>query len=140
METCHALAARGHEVSLLVRPDSHTPPRDLSAFCGLPRLAAEHGAAEYADYAGKGILRIEVVPVGGPASYRRAGDLAVAVGRAMGRGRQDLIFTRDLGLASLLLRIPASRRSASVRHSHARRADAAPARALLLTLPGPSAP
>src|SRR5258708_11872612 len=112
METCHALAARGHEVSLLVRPDSHTPPRDPFAFYGLPRLAAEHGAAEYADYAGKGILRIEVVPVAGPASYRRAGYLAFAMGRAMGRGRQDLILTRDLRLASLLLRIPAPRPAA----------------------------
>ena len=27
METCHALARRGHHVTLVVRPDSHTPPR-----------------------------------------------------------------------------------------------------------------
>ncbi len=133
METCHALAARGHEVSLLVRPDSHTPPRDPFAFYGLPRLAAEHGAAEYADYAGKGILRIEVVPVAGPASYRRAGYLAFAIGRAMGRGRQDLIFTRDLGLASLLLRIPASRRAAIVYEAHGIAADVAAALPGLLT-------
>ena len=28
METCHALAGRGHEVHLVVRPDTHTPSRD----------------------------------------------------------------------------------------------------------------
>ena len=28
METCHALAGRGHEVHLVVRPDTHTPARD----------------------------------------------------------------------------------------------------------------
>jgi hypothetical protein len=40
METCHALAARGHEVTLVVRPDSHTPARDPFAFYGLPPLHA----------------------------------------------------------------------------------------------------
>jgi hypothetical protein len=58
METCHALAARGHEVTLVVRPDTHTPPRDPFAFYGLPRIPE---------------LRIEVAPTAGPASSRRIG-------------------------------------------------------------------
>ncbi len=28
METCHALAGRGHDVRLVVRPDTHMPSRD----------------------------------------------------------------------------------------------------------------
>jgi len=32
METCYALAGRGHDVTLVVRPDTHTPPRDPFAF------------------------------------------------------------------------------------------------------------
>ena len=38
METCHALAGRGHEVHLVVRPDTHTPARDPFAYYGLPPL------------------------------------------------------------------------------------------------------
>jgi glycosyltransferase involved in cell wall biosynthesis len=110
METCHALASRGHDVTLLVRPDSHTPPRDPFAFYGLPRIAGQ---------------RIDVVPVAGPASYRRAGYLAFAIGRALGRARQDLIFTRDLGLAALLLRIPVALRAPLVYEAHGIAADVA---------------
>src|SRR5436190_20103815 len=95
METCHALAARGHEITLVVRPDTHTPARDPFAFYGLPRIPG---------------LRIEIAPITGPAASRRIGYLTFAIGRAMGRTRQDVIFTRDLGLASLLPRIPASLR------------------------------
>jgi glycosyltransferase involved in cell wall biosynthesis len=199
MQTCHALVSRKHDVTLLVRPDSHTPPRDPFAFYGLRPLDAEHTAAEHAEYAdqkaaehaeyadqkaaeyaghadqeaaecaehadqkaaeyaehadqeaaehaehadrktadrgehaGKGALRIEVVPVAGPASYRRAGYLTFAIGRAMGRARQDLIFTRDLGLASLLLRIPASLRAPLVYEAHGIAGDVAAALPELLT-------
>ena len=28
MATCHALAVRGHDVTLAVRPDTHSPARD----------------------------------------------------------------------------------------------------------------
>jgi glycosyltransferase involved in cell wall biosynthesis len=51
----------------------------------------------------------------------------------MGRGRQDLIFTRDLGLASLLLRIPASLRAPLVYEAHGIAADVAAALPGLLT-------
>jgi hypothetical protein len=58
MATCHALAARGHDVTLLVRPDTTQPARDPYTFYALPRLAT---------------LTIEVVPISGPAAARRAG-------------------------------------------------------------------
>jgi glycosyltransferase involved in cell wall biosynthesis len=126
METCHALAARGHDVTLVVRPDTHTPARDPFAFYGLP-------APDRADYPAEGALRIEVAPITGPASSRRAGYLTLALGRAIGRTRQDLIFTRDLGLASLLLRIPASLRAPVVYEAHGIAADVAAALPGLLT-------
>jgi glycosyltransferase involved in cell wall biosynthesis len=118
METCHALAARGHTVTLVVRPDSHTPARDPFEFYGLPPLDA---------------CRIEVAPITGPVVARRAGYVAFAIGRALGRTRQDLIFTRDLGLASLLLRIPAALRAPVVYEAHGIAADVAAALPGLLT-------
>ena len=42
MATCHALAARGHDVTLVVRPDTTPPARDPFAFYGLPRIAGLH--------------------------------------------------------------------------------------------------
>src|ERR1043165_4265514 len=91
METCHALAARGHDVSLAVRPDTRQPKRDPFAFYGLPRIDRLH---------------IEVVPVTRPPAARRTGYVTFAIGRAAGRVRQDIIFTRDLGIASILVRLP----------------------------------
>ena len=73
---------RGHDVTLIVRPDTETPPRDPFAFYGLSRIPALH---------------VEVVPVTGPAAARRAGYLTFAIGRSIGRARQDILFTRDLG-------------------------------------------
>lgn len=132
METCHALAARGHEVTLVVRPDTHTPPRDPFGFYGLARVpAADY--AEHAEGADRGRLEIEVAPITGPATSRRVGYLTFALGRAMGRTRQDVIFTRDLGLASLLLRIPASLRAPVVYEAHGIAADVAAALPGLLT-------
>ena len=118
METCHALAARGHEVTLIVRPDTQTPPRDPYAFYGVTPIPA---------------LRVEVAPVTGPPAARRAGYLTFAVGRALGRARQDVIFTRDLALASIALRVPASMRRPVVYEAHTIAADAARARPDLLT-------
>ncbi len=94
METCWALAARGHTVSLVVRPDTHSPARDPFRFYGLapePRLI------------------IERAPVSGPGLpplARRVGYLAFAAGRALGAGRADLVMTRDLTTAAFLLRLP----------------------------------
>jgi glycosyltransferase involved in cell wall biosynthesis len=118
METCHALAARGHHVTLVVRPDSQTPARDPFEFYGLAPLQA---------------FNIEIAPITGPVVARRAGYVAFAIGRAMGRTRQDLIFTRDLGLASLLLRMPAALRAPVVYEAHGIAADVAAALPTLLT-------
>ena len=125
METCHALASRGHDVTLVVRPDPHDPPRDPYEFYGLPRIPTLH---------------VEVAPVTGPAAARRTGYLTFAIGRALGRGRQDLIFTRDLGLASLLLRLPAALRSPLVYEAHSIAADAAAALPHLVSNAPPASP
>ncbi len=103
METCHALARRGHDVSLVVRPDTHTPARDPLTYYGLPAAATLH---------------IERAPVGGPPIARRIGYLAFALGRALGAARHDVVMTRDLGVASLLVGIPRSMRAPAVYESH----------------------
>jgi glycosyltransferase involved in cell wall biosynthesis len=102
METCHALARRGHDVDLVVRPDSHTPQRSPFAYYGLPAIRP---------------LRLERVAVTGPSPARRLGFLAFAAGRSIGQ-RADLIFTRDLGIAAMLLRLPALMRPPLVYESH----------------------
>ena len=123
MATCHALAGRGHAVTLLVRPDSHQPARDPYAFYGVPRRPG---------------LTIEVVPVTGPAAARRTGYLTYALARSLGHARQDLLFTRDLGLAALLLRIPRGMRAPLVYEAHGIAAESAAARPALLTGAAPA--
>ena len=91
IETCYALAGRGHSVQLVVRPDTETPARDPLEYYGLPPR--------------KG-LTIERAPVSGPAFARRIGYLAFAAGRASGAGRADIVMTRDLTVASLVLHLP----------------------------------
>ena len=109
METCHALARRGHDVRLLVRPDTQAPARDPFAFYDLPPLAN---------------FTIARVGVRGPAPFRRVHYLTGAIAEALlarhGRdgGRADVIFTRDLGVASMILRWPRSRRPPLVYESH----------------------
>ena len=100
-ETCRALAARGHEVTLLVRPDTATPARDPWFFYGAERVP------------GLTIDRITQMP----RAMRRATYVMAALGRIVTR-RADVVFTRDLGLASLALRIPRSRRPALVYEAH----------------------
>jgi glycosyltransferase involved in cell wall biosynthesis len=103
METCHALGERGHDVELIVRPDTEIPARDPFEYYGLPPLER---------------FRIERAPSSGPAAARRLGYLAFAAGRAAGSDRADVVFTRDLGVASLLLRIPHGLRPPVVYESH----------------------
>jgi glycosyltransferase involved in cell wall biosynthesis len=112
METCWALAERGHEVRLVVRPDTHTPARDPFEYYGLPPHER---------------LVVERAPVSGPAPARRLGYMAFAAGRAAGRARTDVIFTRDLGVASLLLRMPKGLRAPLVYESHGYAPDVAAA-------------
>jgi glycosyltransferase involved in cell wall biosynthesis len=103
METCHALARRGHAVTLVARPDTATPQRDPYEYYGLPRLDR---------------FAIEHAPVTGPRLARRIGYLAFALGRALGRGRPDVTFTRDLGMAAMLARLPRGLRPPLVYESH----------------------
>ena len=103
VETCHALAVRGHDVTLIVRPDTQSPPRDPLAYYGLAPVDRLH---------------IERAPVSGPAAMRRLGYMAFAAGRAAGTARADVLFTRDLGVASMLLRIPRRFRPPVVYESH----------------------
>ena len=118
METCYALAQRGHDVTLVVRPDTETPPRDPFAFYGLAKQPTLH---------------IEIVPVTGPPLARRAGYLTFAIGRSIGTTRQDVVFTRDLALASLVIGLPRALRAPVVYEAHTIAAEAAAARPNLLT-------
>jgi glycosyltransferase involved in cell wall biosynthesis len=103
METCHALAELGHEVTLVARPDTATPRRDPYEYYGLPRT---------------GRFVIELAPVAGPPCARRIGYLSFALGRALGRSRPDVVFTRDLGVAAMFLRVPRALRPPLVYESH----------------------
>jgi glycosyltransferase involved in cell wall biosynthesis len=112
METCHALARRGHQVTLVVRPDTHSPPRDPLLYYGLPSEPRLH---------------IDRAPVAGPSLARRIGYLSFALGRAAGTARSDLIITRDLGVASLLTAVPRTMRAPFVYESHGYAPDVAAA-------------
>jgi glycosyltransferase involved in cell wall biosynthesis len=112
IETCHALARRGHFVGLVVRPDTQTPSRNPFEFYGLPLLAR---------------MSIEYAPVTGPPFARRAGYLAFAIGRMLGASRADAVITRDLGVASALLRVPRRLRPPVVYESHGYAPDVAAA-------------
>ena len=102
MATCRAVAARGHRVTLLVRPDSATPPRDPFRFYGVAPTPT---------------LTIDAIPTTGGATGRRVRMLWAALRRALAGGI-DLVYTRDLGLAALLSRVPVSRRPRLVYESH----------------------
>jgi glycosyltransferase involved in cell wall biosynthesis len=125
METCHALARRGHDVHMIVRPDTAVPPRDPYIFYGLPRVDR---------------LSIERAPVAGPAAARRLGYLAFAIGRSIGAGRSQVTFTRDLSVAASLLRVPRALRPPLVYESHGYAPDVASALpGLISTAVAPSA-
>ncbi|MBA2603281.1 MAG: glycosyltransferase family 4 protein [Acidobacteria bacterium] len=110
METCAALASRGHEVWLIARPDTQDPRRDPYEYYGIAR---------------SGRFQIETAPVAGPQFARRLGYLAFALGRALGRGRGDLLFTRDLGVAAMFASVPAGTRPPFVYESHGYAPDVA---------------
>jgi glycosyltransferase involved in cell wall biosynthesis len=124
METCYALVKRGHSVDLIVRPDTHTPARDPFSYYGLSPDKA---------------FSVERAPVSGPAAAKRLGYLAFAIGRAIGTTRADVLLTRDLGVASALLRLPRSVRPPLVYESHGYAPDVAAALpALVATASTPS--
>jgi glycosyltransferase involved in cell wall biosynthesis len=103
VETCHALAARGHDVVLRVRRDTSRPARDPLGFYQLPPIPSLH---------------LEYAPSLDGAIPTRMAYVATALGRGTLRGRADVIFTRDLGVASALLRIPRALRPPVVYESH----------------------
>lgn len=102
-ETVWHLAERGNVVTLLVRPDTASPARDPLGFFGLAPLAT---------------LAIRRTRVAGPPAARRAQYLAAAVAAAIAPGRYDAVFTRDLGVASALLRLPRAVRPPVTYESH----------------------
>jgi len=102
MQTCHALATGGHEVTLLVRPDTATPAREACTFYGLEPSP---------------LLHIHAIPTAGATPLRRARMLWEGLRRALS-GSFDVVFTRDLGLAALISRLPAGRRPGLVYESH----------------------
>ncbi len=112
METCYALVKRGHSVDLIVRPDTHSPARDPFTYYGL---------------APDSRLLVERAPVAGPAAARRLGYLAFAIGRSAGKARADVLLTRDLGVASAILQLPATLRAPVVYESHGYAPDVAAA-------------
>jgi glycosyltransferase involved in cell wall biosynthesis len=101
MATCHALAKRGHDVTLVVRPDTARPARDPFVFYDLPPEPR---------------LAIRTVTSSHATSARRVQFLLSTAGLAA-RSR-GVIYTRDLGLASFLLQWPAGRRPCVVYESH----------------------
>lgn len=113
METCYALAERGHEVSLVVKPDTHRPPRDPFEFYGLTRH--------------KGLIIERANTPAGAGFLQRVGYLSFVFGRAFGKKRADAIITRDLGVASALLNMPAGVRAPVVYESHGYAPDVAAA-------------
>jgi glycosyltransferase involved in cell wall biosynthesis len=118
METCCALGRRGHDVRLIVRPDTHTPPRDPFAYYGLARIDR---------------VTIERAPVSGPQLAKRFGYLSYALGRASGKDRADVLMTRDLGTASMLSHLPRTLRAPLVYESHGYAPDVAVALPSMLT-------
>ncbi len=102
MATCHALASRGHDVRLLVREPSAGTERDPFTFYGWPAIAS---------------LTVEYSTASGSATGRRLRYLGAAVRRTFGAAA-DVIFTRDLGLAALLLNLPRWDRPPVVYESH----------------------
>jgi len=91
METAHALARRGHQVCLGVRPDPLRPKRDPFRFYDLNPDAG---------------LSIERAPIAGPFWLRRLQFLAWSAWRSGVVRGVDLVFTRDLGVADVHRRLP----------------------------------
>lgn len=102
MATCQALASHGHDVTLIVRPDSAPVARDPFVFYDLPpanRLRIETIARS----AGRRASRIRFLL----SALKRTAEQATAT-----------VWTRDLGLAAFLLQLPAARRPTVVYESH----------------------
>lgn len=102
-ETCHALAAKGHGVTLVVRDDTVRPRRDPFAFYGLPVVPP---------------LRVIRLAMAGPYALRRARYLAAATWHAARARRRGCVMTRDLGVADVVAALPSRLRPSLVYESH----------------------
>jgi glycosyltransferase involved in cell wall biosynthesis len=102
-ETCHALAARGHLVTLVVRDDTIRPRRDPFEFYGLPKITT---------------LRVARLTMAGPQTLRRVRYLAAAIWRVVRASRRGCVLTRDLGVADAVAALPAGLRPRLVYESH----------------------
>ena len=102
MATCRALAERGHHVTLVVRPDSSAVARDPFVFYNETPTPN---------------LRVTAVPAAGGPRARRVRFLLTAL-RLARADRHAVVYTRDLGLAALLLQLPIIRRPKVVYESH----------------------
>jgi glycosyltransferase involved in cell wall biosynthesis len=102
MATCYALARRGHDVTLVTRPDSAAQTRDPFVFYDWPPIKT---------------LRVRTVAVSGGARSRRVRFL-LGSARIAASMRNTVVLTRDLGLAAWLLQIPRLARPPIVYESH----------------------
>jgi len=102
MATCQALASLGHDVTLVVRPDTTSPAREPFAFYDLPPVRG---------------IRVETIPRSAGARANRIRFLLGALTRAADRPAAT-IWTRDLGVAAFLLQLPSARRPVVVYESH----------------------
>ena len=103
METCAAMARRGHKINLGVRPDTKSPPRDPFAYYGFPPLSG---------------LKIRRAPALGTMWLRRVQYLVQVLVWIFEFRRGGVVFTRDLGVASLILQLPRKLRPPLIYESH----------------------
>ena len=99
MATCRALAARGHDITLLVKSDSAPTARDPFQFYGVAPLPN---------------FTIDTIA---PANAKKVQTLWTGLRRTLTSGA-DVLYTRDLALASLLARVPKPGRPRLVYESH----------------------
>ena len=102
MATCRALAARGHHVTLVTRPDTAPVSRDPYAFYDEPPAPT---------------LQFSSVPAAGGPRTKRVRFLLSALARSR-RAPEAVVYTRDLGLAALLLQAPMPGRPRIVYEAH----------------------
>ena len=103
METCAAMARRGHKIDLGVRPDTKSPHRDPFAYYGFPPLSG---------------LKIRRSPALGTMWLRRVQYLVQVLVWISEFRKSGVVFTRDLGVASLILQFPRKLRPLLIYESH----------------------
>jgi glycosyltransferase involved in cell wall biosynthesis len=102
MATCQALAERGHDVTLIVRPDTAPVTRDPFEYYGVPRTPG---------------LSIRAIGSSDRTLGRRVRFLQSALRLAL-LNRNAIVLTRDLGLAALMCRLPRALRPRLAYESH----------------------